>query len=103
MVYVRLSDGFSVYVPNYRGNPKNHIVYYGQTTMRLEFSNGQIFEIDLGDDLTPIDDLVFALSFHIVSAFNRDLDVPVKIARTNTIMEEIAEFIENKIKEYRTI
>ena len=71
--------------------------------MKFKYSNGVEFKIDLGDDLTPLDDLVFALSFHIVSVFNHNLDVPIKRARTVVLIDEIKEFINQKIDEYKTV
>lgn len=71
--------------------------------MKFKYSNGMKFEIDLGDDLTPLDDLVFALAFHIISVFNHNLDAPIKRARTIVLIGEIKEFIIQKIDEYKTL
>jgi hypothetical protein len=70
--------------------------------MKITFGNGYVFETESPEQLSPIEELIGAMGFLIISTYNRELNTEIKKARFAVLVGEIVDFFEQKIEEYST-
>lgn len=70
--------------------------------MKIIFGNGYVFETESPVQLSPIEELIGAMGFLIISTYNRELNTEIKKARFSVLVGEIVKFFEQKIEEYST-